>query len=254
MKGRTQLNKEMKMRSNRLLAVVTMSVSLSSVALAQTKAKDPSERLKEVLPADVASRVLEKIAAARSHELPAAALENRALKAAARGVKPADIEKSVDDNIANMGKSKDALEKARGRKPADDEVEAGADVIRRGVDGARVSELAKSAPSGRSLAVPLFVVGSLMDRGLASDAALQKVQEKLAARASDRELEGMPGRSGDAAANKSAVTGQDLAATKKPTTTGAAAGRGAGGPPATVPANGGKGNRPTTPAKKPPME
>lgn len=77
------------MRSIRLLAVVSMSASLSAAAVAQTPAKDPSARLKEVLPADVAARVLDKIAAARARELPAAAL-----KAAGRGVKLADIEKS----------------------------------------------------------------------------------------------------------------------------------------------------------------
>ena len=47
------------MRSIRLLAVVSMSVSLSAAAVAQTPAKDPSARLKEVLPADVAARVLD---------------------------------------------------------------------------------------------------------------------------------------------------------------------------------------------------
>jgi hypothetical protein len=238
------------MRSNHWLAALAMSATLSTVALAQTKAKDPSERLKEKLPADVAARVLDKIAAARARELPAAALENRALKAASRGIKPADIEKSVDDNIANMQKSKDALEKGRGRKPSDEEVDAGADVIRRGVDGAKVSELAKSAPSGRSLAVPLFVIGSLMDRGLPSDSALGRVQARLAARASDRDLESLPGKSGSAQANKPVLTGQDLAATKRPATSGAGAAAGRGGPPAGVPANGGKRANPTT--KKPP--
>ncbi len=237
------------MRSTRLLAAIAMSTVLSAVAMAQTKAKDPSERLKEKLPADVAERVLAKIAAARDNELPAAALENRALKAAARGVKPADIEKAVDDNIENMKKSKDALEKGRGKKPTDDEVDAGADVIRRGVDGAKVSELAKSAPSGRSLAVPLFVVGSLMDRGLPSDSALMRVHAKLAARASDREFETMPGKSGTAGANKPELTGQDLAATKRPATTPGAA---RGGPPPGVPGNGGKKAAPPA-GKKPPV-
>jgi hypothetical protein len=237
------------MRSTRLLAVVAMSVSLSAAAVAQTKAKDPSDRLKEKLPPDVAARVLEKIAAARDNELPAAALENRALKAAARGVKPADIEKSVDDNIEHMKKAKDALEKGRGKKPTNDEVDAGADVIRRGVDGAKVSELAKSAPSGRSLAVPLFVIGSLMDRGLPSDSALHRVQAKLAARASDREIETMPGKSGTAGANKPALTGQELAATKKPATPPVAR----GGPPAGVPGNGGKKATPPIVTKRPPV-
>ena len=58
------------------------------VSIAQTPAKDPSARLREVLPADVAQRVLARIADARDHQLPAEALENRALKFAAKGVDP----------------------------------------------------------------------------------------------------------------------------------------------------------------------
>jgi hypothetical protein len=243
------------MRTNRLLTALTMALTIAGTAAAQTPAKDPSARLKEVLPADVADRVLAKIADARARELPAAALENRALKAAAKGVAPKDIEKSVDDQIGRMKSSKDALQKGRGRKPADDEVDAGAELIRRGVDGAKVSELAKSAPSGRSLTVPLYVIGSLMDRGLPSDSALRRVHEKLAARASDRDLEELPGKTAKGQANKPAVTGRDLAATKKPgDAAGASSGRGAGGPPAGVPANAGKGAKPTTTGrgKKPP--
>jgi hypothetical protein len=243
-------------RSTRMFAMLSMSLSLSAMTAvaAQTPAKDPSAKLKEVLPADVSARVLAKIADARARELPAAALENRALKAAARGVKPSDIEKSVDEQIERMKKSKDALEKGRGKKPTDDEVDAGAEVIRRGVDGAKVSELAKTAPSGRSLTVPLYVIGSLMDRGLPSDSALRRVHEKLLARATDRELEGMPGKSGDAQRGKPAVTGQDLAATKKPS--GAGPGRGpVVGPPTGVPKNGGQPVKPVVgvPKKKPPV-
>jgi len=134
------------------------------------------------------------------------------------------------------------------------------------VDGAQVSALAKSAPSGRSLAVPLFVIGSMMDRGLPADAALARVEAKLKARASDRDLEKMPSelpaQANTAHGNEPAETGRALADTKRP---GSAAGAGqsgnsAGGPPANVPANGGKpatppglGNKPTTtpPTKKP---
>ena len=50
-----------------------------SSAAAQTPAHDPSDRLREILPADVAERVLARIADARARALPAAALENRAL-------------------------------------------------------------------------------------------------------------------------------------------------------------------------------
>ena len=155
---------------------------------------------------------------------------------------------------------RDTLEHARGHQPAGDEVEAGAEAMRKGVDGAKVSELAKSAPSGRSLAVPLYVIGSLVDRGLASSDALARVEQRLMARASDHDLEQLPAELPAQAVagrgNKPAETGRDLAGTKRP---GSPAGAGqnggsAGGPPANVPANGGAGARPMTPpglGKKP---
>jgi hypothetical protein len=237
------------MRHSRTLAMLAIATLLGgSAALpaaAQTPAKDPSARLKEVLPADVADRVLATIAQARARELPAAALEHRALKFAAKGVAPSDIEKSVSEQEERMVQAKAALQKTRSAKPTDDEVEAGAEAIRKGVDGAEVSALAKSAPSGRSLAVPLYVIGSLIDRGLPSDQALQKVQERLQARATDADLQALPAQAVAGQSNKPAQTGRDLAATKRPA--GAGAGRAASGAPAGVPANAGAAVRPTVP-------
>ena len=153
-----------------------------------------------------------------------------------------------------MSEVRDTIEHTRGRKASGDEIDAGAEVLRRGVDGSKVSALAKSAPSGRSLAVPLFVIGSLMDRGLPSDSALSRVMARLQARAADRELERMPGElpaQANAAAGRPATPGaqgnggnrQAPPATAPPT------GRPVAGPPAGVPANGGKATRPTPPAK-----
>jgi hypothetical protein len=170
-----------------------LAVTAFSAAAAQVPAVDPSAKLREVLPADVADRVLARIAAARAVQLPAAALENRALKFAARGVAAADIERSVNEHAARMEQARGAIEQGRGRKAEGDEIDAGADVMRKGVDGSQVSALAKSAPSGRSLTVPLFVLGSLIDRGLASDDAVARVEEHLRARASDRDLEHLTG-------------------------------------------------------------
>ena len=180
------------MRYKHMFGILAATAALTTAtATAQTPANDPSARLKEVLPSDVATRVLAVIAKARSRELPAEALENRALKFAAKGVKPDAIEKSVIEQEERMERVQDALQKARGHKPAGDEIDAGAEAIRKGVDGAKVSALAKSTPSGRSLAVPLYVIGSLVERGLPSDSALKRVQDKLTARASDRDLENM---------------------------------------------------------------
>ena len=166
--------------------IIAATLLFASAASAQ-KANDPSARLRQVLPAKVADHVLATIADARSHSLPAAALEQQALHLTREGAKPADVEKSIDRSAENMKKSKDALQKG-GRKPTNDEVVAGSKLIGRGVDGSKVSEFAKTAPSGRSLTVPLYVTSSLMDRGLKSDAALARVHERLMAKATDRQL------------------------------------------------------------------
>jgi hypothetical protein len=169
---------------NRLF--IAASLLFASAASAQT-ANDPSATLRKVLPAKVADHVLATIADARSHSLPAAALEQQALHLARNGTKPADVEKSIDKSAENMKQAKGALEKG-GRKPTNDEVVAGSKLVGRGVDGSKVSDFARTAPSGRSLAVPLYVTGSLMDRGLKSDAALARVHARLLQKATDRQL------------------------------------------------------------------
>lgn len=182
------------MKSIRGFAIFLLATAvMAGEAGAQNPVKDASTRLREVLPPDIAQRVLDKIADARAHQLPAEALENRALKFAAKGVDPKDIERSVSEQAERMTRARSAIMGGRAAKPRADEIEAGAEAIRKGVSGESVSMLAKSAPLGRSLAIPLFVIGSLTDRGLSSDQALTRVLERLRARASDAELEAIPG-------------------------------------------------------------
>ncbi len=220
-------------RTFALLLMATLMVAQRTSA--QTPAKDPSVRLKEVLPADVAQRVLARIADARARQLPAAALENRALKFAAKGVDPKDIERSVNEQAQRMESARSALASGRGSKPAGEEIEAGAEAMRKGVDGASVALLAKTAPHDRSLAVPLFVIGGLTDRGLPSDQALQRVLAGLNARASDADLERLPGE-----LPPQAIAGQ--------------ANRPTAGPPAGVPANGGAKSNPGQTRRPPPKK
>ncbi|MEP6549631.1 MAG: hypothetical protein ABJB95_00540 [Gemmatimonadales bacterium] len=160
---------------------------LFTTAASAQKANDLSAQLRQVLPAKVADHVLGTIADARSHSLPAAALEQQALRLARNGTKPADVEKSIDKSAGDMKKAKAALENG-GRKPSSDEVIAGSKLVGRGVDGSKISEFAKTAPRDRSLAVPLYVTGSLMDRNLKSDVALARVHDRLMAKATDRQL------------------------------------------------------------------
>jgi hypothetical protein len=198
-----------------------------------------------VLPADVAQRVLARIGDARARELPAAALENRALKFAAKGVDPKDIERSVSEQADRMEIARSALKSGRGSTPAGDEIEAGAEAMRKGVDGASVALLAKSAPPGRSLAVPLFVIGSLTDRGLPSDQALQRVLTRLQSHATDADLETMPGelpaQSAAGQANRPAETGREFGQSHRKPKTGRPA---TAGPPAGIPGNGGVKSNP----------
>jgi hypothetical protein len=234
----------------RLVAfVATLALSSTSIG-AQTPAKDPSDRLRAVLPADVAERVLARIAEARARELPAQALENRALKYASRGVAPADIERSINAHADRMNAAKGLLQRARSQRPSGDEVDAGAEALRQGVEGSAVSELAKSAPAGRSLAVPLFVLGGLVERGLPSDSALVRVRDRLTARASDAELESLAS-SRNAAAGNNGQQGLDRAATMRPQGAGGPGGASGSKAPTDVPRNGGKAVSPA-PQKGPP--
>lgn len=227
------------------LAAVLIAPALPS----QVPAKDPSARLREVLPADVAQRILARIAEARSRNLPAEALENRALKFAAKGVAPRDIEKSVSEQAQRMGSARDALATGRGTAPAGDEIEAGAEAMRKGVDGPAIASLARSAPSGRSLAVPLFVIGSLADRGMPSDQALRQVLDRMQAHASDADLESLPAQlpsqTGAAGApgqvKKDGVSGREFGQSHRPASSGRPA---SAGPPAGIPGNAGKKSNP----------
>jgi hypothetical protein len=231
-------------------------VLLSSVASAQTRAADPSTRLRQVLPPDVAERVLATIADARARQLPATALENRALKFAAKGVAPAGIERSVGEQAVRMDAAKTALVAGRRSLPAGDEIEAGAEAMRKGVDGAAVSRLAKNAPSGRSLAVPLFVIGTLTERGVPSSDALDRVLDRLKARASDADLESMPGDlpsqsagGQNGQANRPATSNRDFGHShKKAHSNGRPA---TAGPPGGIPGNAGKKANPAKPPHPP---
>src|SRR6266853_812358 len=121
----------------RSFATLILAIALSAQnSNAQTPARDPSARLREVLPADVAQRVLARIADARARQLPAEALENRALKFAAKGVDPKNIERSINEQADRMDVARAALAKGRASRPAGDEIEAGAEAMRKGVDGA----------------------------------------------------------------------------------------------------------------------
>jgi hypothetical protein len=177
-----------------LCGVLLAAALTNRPMLAQVPTHDPSQRLRAVLPADVADRVLATIADARARELPAVALEHRALELAAKGAPAKDIENDIKRRTSSFGEAQAALRRGGRTRPAADETEAAASAMSKGVHGSAVSDMAKRASSGRSLAVPLLVVSSLIDRGLPSDQALAQVWTDLEARASDEQIERRAGR------------------------------------------------------------
>lgn len=220
-------------------------------AAAAATQQDPAARLHEVLPDSAATQVLSIAAEATSHGLPGAALEQRALKFAARGVPPADIVRALKEQAGRQMTARTLLDTARKGTPRGDEVEAAAEALREGVAGRDVASLAKSAPSGRSLVVPLYVLGSLTTRGLPSDQALEKVMQRLAARASDAELESLPQQALNARNGEPGADGRAIGLSHRPAGVPGAGAPAQGGPPSGVPANPAGRGRPATPPGPP---
>jgi hypothetical protein len=255
-RGAEHVPQRKRMTRLRFLVIMTFLFSAATMGTpvaGQTvnAATDPSARLRQVLPPDVAAHVLAVIADARVHGLPANALEQRALKFAARGVPPADIARAVDEHAARQARARALLESVRGSRITGDEVEAGAEAIREGVDEHGVSTLARSSPSGRSLTIPLYVLGNLRARGVPTDQALARLHDRLAAGASDTDLETLPSQAEDAHGRGPGAGGRDVGATRKPSAAPGASGGQGQGPPAGVPANGGKKTHPKKPHGRP---
>jgi len=164
--------------------LVLAAVLSPSAALAQ---QDPVERLAEVLPEAVREQVIARVTEARARDLPEQAMANLALEGVAKGRSAEEVLAAVELLVADMGRAQEAIQ-AAGRPPVAGDIEAATAAMRMGVDGSAVSELARSGPSGRSLAVPLLVIGALAEGGLPSDDALAAVRDRLEARADDAEI------------------------------------------------------------------
>ncbi len=211
--------------------------------------EDPVERLRQVLPAEQSEYVIALVEDALSKGLPGLAVAERALEGVAKGRSGEEVLAAASALAGDLAIARDAIQ-AGGRTPDASEIEAGATAVAFGVDGEAVSALASSAPSGRSLAVPLAVIGALVDRGLPADEAITAVHGLLEARANDLDLIDMPGEASRMLAQGMAPGSIGLAL----------ASRNAGfaippmvpitppGPPSGVPTNGGEvGDRPTPP-------
>lgn len=165
----------MTLRRTTFALLVTLAVPAG--VMAQT---EPADQLLERLPPEMATRVAEIVANAGSRGLPEQPLANLALEGIAKGRSADEVLAAVQTMVGDMGRAADAI-RAGGRPPADGDVEAAATAMRMGVDAASIREVARTQASGASLAVPMVVLGNLMERGLPSDAALARVNAGLGA-------------------------------------------------------------------------
>ncbi len=152
-----------------------------------------SQRLRSALPLDIADSVLEEIETARARRLPVGALEHRALLLAASGTSPEDIVRGIAAYHHHLLLGREALRVAGRHDPSDNEIEAAAATLDRGIPAAAVSALAHTTSDDRPLAVPFLVVANLLDRGLPADDVMAAMHVWLDADASDTELHDLAG-------------------------------------------------------------
>jgi hypothetical protein len=210
----------MRFRFGAWICAALFALALESGTLLAQTPVNASSKLARVLPAGVAELVLQRIEDARAHGLPVGVLEQRALELSAKGVAPDRLARAVEDQVERLESARRALAGVGRGDPTEDEIDAAATALGKGVGRSAVSDFAKSAPAGRSLAVPLIVVSSLIDRGLPADDALRRVVARLEARASDRQLEQLADVRNPSGNQIPSLTGQDLAASKRPTDVG----------------------------------
>lgn len=163
--------------------LIGLLIGATTAAAQQT----PTARLEGRLPPDIESHVLERVQRADALRLPTRPIADLALQGVAKGRTGADVLQALDAMLADLGRARDALADAGGA-PSPDEVEAAGMAMRMGVDADAISGLARSRPDGRSLAVPLLVLGGLSQRGLPSDEALSRVIDRLGMRMGDADL------------------------------------------------------------------
>jgi hypothetical protein len=173
-------------------ALRAQSAGAASALAAEEASEGSVERLKAVLPEDVALRVLRLAADAREHQRPGGAIESAALELRAKGASPKLVERRVTLFARMLADAQEAMTRGRDTVPDAAELTAAAAAISRGVTTAAIGGFVRAAPHDRSLALPLFVVSSLVDRGLPARDALARVGALLTARASDEALLALP--------------------------------------------------------------
>jgi hypothetical protein len=170
-----------------LFCVIGGLVLLTGPVLAQIPPQIEA-KLRRTLPPQAGEELIRQLDLARQRGLPLAALEQRALELSLKGLPAEVIVRAVAVSAGRLDSARTALSQAREAKATAEEIDAGAVALGKGLSDSALSDFARSAPTGRSLAVPLLVVASLVDQGVSVDGAVGRVLNGLSGWRSDEEL------------------------------------------------------------------
>jgi hypothetical protein len=169
----------------RCAIAVTMLAALLSAVPARAQATAPQERINTAL------------TRAKQVGVPVALLESKIAEGKAKGVSQDRIAAAIERRLTALERASQAL---RGDADAVASLAVGADAIEAGISEAVLRALAESAPRDRRN-VAIAALTELVNRGLASETALSRVQDALK-RGPDA-LSNLPGESSGRGSGKS---------------------------------------------------
>lgn len=141
-----------------------------------------------------AARIEAAMSAATRAGIPVSLLESKVQEGRAKGVAEARIAMAVEARLAALVRAREALTRAQARGIGAAELSVAADALQAGVNEATMVRLMLEVPAPRR-AVAAAVLTELVELGVASDVALQHVQD--AVRRGGEALMNLPGEASE---------------------------------------------------------
>jgi hypothetical protein len=165
-------------------AALILLVALPNVALAQDTRM---ERIRQAFPPEAVAQIETIVVDAEAAGIPTEPLLDKALEGAAKRVPTDRVIAAVSSYSRSLAESRSLV--GSGHDAA--AVVAGADALRRGVDPQTVRSLAGASSAG--LAVPLVVLGDLIEAGVPQQEAFAVVEGALSQQHGPDEILAIPG-------------------------------------------------------------
>jgi hypothetical protein len=179
-------------------ALFAQQASATASASAQTSVTVPAN-----YSAETRANIEASFKRAQEKNLPDQAMRERLAEGQAKAASDAQVATAVQKTEARLEASQSAMIRAGRKNPTPQEVNAGEQTMARGATEAQVEQVAKHAPSDRSLVVAFGVLTKLQAAGKPVDQAVAEITAKLDARATDDALLSLTGN-GSASANANA--------------------------------------------------